>query len=251
MADPVRSMAIIMPVYNEAATVGEAIVRISRTPAPIGEGGPLDRSIVAVDDGSTDGSSQILVSLAESVAGLKVIRHPRNMGKGAAVRTGFEHASADVVLIHDADLEYDPRDHQTLLTPIIEGRADAVIGSRFRGGTAHRVLYYWHSVANGLITTASNMTTNLNLSDVECCLKAFRFDVARALEIEERGFGVEPELVAKLARLERGGEALRIFEAPVSYDGRTYAQGKKIGWRDGVRALWCIAKYAITTRRAV
>ncbi|MDX2115528.1 MAG: glycosyltransferase family 2 protein [Planctomycetota bacterium] len=242
--DAPSSLTIIVPVYNEAATCGEAIRRLMEVEPPrLGDGTALRRNVVAVDDGSTDGSGAILLSLAGVYADLRVLKHPRNMGKGAAVRTGLEHATGDLVLIHDADLEYDPRDHAAVLLPLLEGRADAVIGSRFRGGTAHRVLYYWHSVANGVLTHVSNALTNLNLSDIECCTKAFTREVAAALSIEEDRFGVEPEIVAKLARLEREGGPLRIYEVPVSYAGRTYAQGKKITWRDGVRALWCIVRY--------
>lgn len=234
---PSRTLTVILPVYNEAATVGEAIVRLSETPSA------LTRDIVAVDDGSTDGSAAVLLSLAERIPALKVIKHPKNMGKGAAIRTGLGHAKGDIILLHDADLEYDPRDHAAVLAPIIEGKADAVIGSRFRGGTAHRVLYYWHSVANGMLTQLSNMLTNLNLTDIECCTKAFRREVLAAITIREDRFGIEPELIAKLSQLEIEGQPLRIYEVPVSYSGRTYAQGKKITWRDGFRALWCIVRY--------
>jgi glycosyltransferase involved in cell wall biosynthesis len=243
-----NSLTVVIPAYNEAPTVGEAVARLRDTPPPIGPAGPLARNIVVVDDGSTDGTAAIILGLAERWTDLTVIRHPRNMGKGAALRTGFAQATGDIVLIHDADLEYDPRDHADLLRPIIEGRADAVIGSRFRGGTEHRVLYYWHSVANGLITTACNMATNLNLSDIECCSKAFRKEVLAGIQISENGFGVEPELIAKLSHLELAGQPLRIFEVPVSYAGRTYAQGKKIRWTDGAHALWCIARYGPLNR---
>lgn len=234
-----KTLSIIIPVYNEAPVVGEAIVRLHQTAAPEG----IVRDIVVVDDGSTDATGGILLSLAETIPNLRVIKHPQNMGKGAALRTALQHAKGELILIHDADLEYDPRDHALVLKPLLEGVADAVIGSRFRGGTAHRVLYYWHSVANTMLTQLSNMLTNLNLSDIECCTKAFRREVIEAITIEEAGFGVEPELVAKLSQLEIDGAPLRIFEVPVSYSGRTYAQGKKITWKDGFRALWCIVRY--------
>lgn len=243
-----KSLTVVIPAFNEAPTVGQAIARLRDTPPPTAPDGPLTRNIVVVDDGSTDGTAAILLGLAEQWPDLKVIRHPRNMGKGAALRTGFAAATGDIVLVHDADLEYDPRDHAEALRPIIEGRADAVIGSRFRGGTAHRVLYFWHSVANALITLACNMATNLNLSDIECCTKAFRRDVLKAITISEDRFGVEPELVARLSHLDIQGQPLRIFEVPVSYAGRTYAQGKKIRWTDGVRALWCVAWYGALGR---
>jgi len=241
----VRSLAVLVPVFNEVATVYSAIERLLDAPVPPG----VQRRVIAVDDGSTDGSDGALVALAQRDERVTVIRHAENRGKGAAVRTALKAArDADIVLIHDADLEYDPADHGEVLAPILDGRADAVIGSRFRGGTAHRVLYYWHSVANRLITAFSNALTNLNLSDIECCTKAFTREAAERLELKENGFGVEPEIVAKLAgmRLPRDGggtRPARIFEMPVSYAGRTYAEGKKIRWTDGVRAVWCIVKY--------
>ncbi|MCW5775452.1 MAG: glycosyltransferase family 2 protein [Phycisphaeraceae bacterium] len=248
-------LAVVMPVYNEEATLAEAVARLDAVPAPAtpGGSGSLERRLILVDDGSTDGTPRIVRLLGERPDVLTVI-HKRNMGKGAALRSGFAAAladGADVVLIHDADLEYDPADHAPLLRPILDGRADAVIGTRFLGQT-HRVLYYWHSVANRVITTLSNMLTNLNLTDVECCLKAFRRETLEGIRVEEDRFGVEPELVAKLSRLrlpreDRMGETrpARIYEVPVSYAGRTYAEGKKITWRDGVAAAWCILKYGL------
>ncbi|GIK18722.1 MAG: hypothetical protein AMXMBFR77_02650 [Phycisphaerales bacterium] len=248
-------LAVVMPVFNEEATLAEAVARLDAVPAPATTGGsqPLERRLILVDDGSTDDTPRIVRLLGERPDVLTVI-HKRNMGKGAALRSGFAAAladGADVVLVHDADLEYDPADHAALLRPILDGRADAVIGTRFQG-QAHRVLYYWHSVANRVITTLSNMLTNLNLSDIECCFKAFRREALERIRIEENRFGVEPELVAKLARLrlqheDREGETrpARIYEVPVSYAGRTYAEGKKITWRDGVAAVWCILKYGL------
>ena len=239
-------LSVIIPVYNEAATLRIAIARLRKSPAPQG----WERRIIAVDDGSSDGSAEMLAELAAAGDDMVVVRHPRNMGKGSALRTGLEHADGDIVLIHDADLEYDPRDHLEVLEPLLEGRADAVIGSRFRGGTTHRVLYFWHSIANRGLTAFSNAMTNLNLSDIECCTKAFTKEVAARLQLRERGFGIEPEIVAKLARMRmdagaRGWRRLRIYEAPVSYAGRTYAEGKKIRWTDGLWAAWCIVRYSL------
>lgn len=187
-----------------------------------------------------------------SLHGIVSVRHEANRGKGAAIRTGFVKAmelGANVVLIHDADLEYDPRDHEGILRPILDGRGDVVIGSRFIGHT-HRVLYYWHSVANKVITTACNIATNLNLTDIECCSKAFRAEVVKELVLKEDRFGIEPELIAKVARVrlrqEQGpSRPVRVYEVAVSYAGRTYAEGKKIGWKDGVSAIWCIVKYGV------
>lgn len=242
----VRRLTVIIPVFNEAATLSKAIARLRAAPVPEG----WERRIIAVDDGSSDGSAAMLEELAAEGADLSVVRHPYNMGKGSALRSGLQHADGDVMLIHDADLEYDPRDHMDVLEPILEGRADAVIGSRFRGGTTHRVLYFWHSVANRGLSNFSNALTNLNLSDIECCTKAFTKDVASRLALRERGFGVEPEIIAKLARMRvdaegRGWRRLRIYEAAVSYSGRTYAEGKKIRWTDGLWAAWCIVRYSL------
>ncbi len=246
---PVPILAVLIPVFNEAPTVVRAVERLLDAPAPQG----VERRVIAVDDGSTDGSAPLLLALAERRPTLTVLRHPSNRGKGAAVRTalGSEGArGADLVLIHDADLEYDPADHSAVLAPLLDGRADAVIGSRFRGGTAHRVLYYWHAVANRALTVLSNALTNLNLSDIECCTKAFTGEVARGLRLMEDSFAIEPEIIARLARLRLpdpthplGERPLRIFEVPVSYAGRTYAEGKKIRWTDGGRALWAIVRH--------
>ncbi len=240
------SLTVIVPVFNEAATLREAIERLRAAPIP----GGLERRFIAVDDGSTDGSAEMLAELARQGDDLTVVRHPRNMGKGSAIRTGIERSEGDLLLIHDADLEYDPRDHGAVLMPLLEGRADAVIGSRFRGGTTHRTLYFWHSVANRALTLLSNAITNLNLSDIECCVKACTREVAERLEIQEPGFGVEPEIVAKLSRMrldEPDGRwrRPRIYEVAVSYAGRTYAEGKKIRWTDGLWAAWCIVRYGL------
>jgi glycosyltransferase involved in cell wall biosynthesis len=214
-------------------------------------GVPLRRTLVIVDDGSTDGTAEVVGDLGAR-PGIHAVVQPRNAGKGAAIRAALEAArgpavNADVFLIQDADLEYDPADHDAMLAPILDGRADAVIGSRFLG-LSHRVLYYWHAVANGFITRLSNMLTNLNLTDIECCFKAFTRQVADQITVRENRFGVEPELVARLAHLwlprEGGGRRrARIYEVAVSYAGRTYEEGKKITWRDGVSALRCIVRY--------
>jgi len=226
----VPRVSIVIPCYNEAATI-EAIVDAVRAV-------PLeDREIILVDDASTDGTAEIIAErLGDRVD--VTLRHPRNRGKGAALRSGFERARGDVVLVQDADLEYDPRDYARLLQPIFEGRADVVFGSRFAGGESHRVLYFWHSVVNKGLTLLSNMLTDLNLTDMEVCYKAFRREVLERIEIEEERFGFEAEITAKVARL-----GVRVFEVGISYSGRTYAEGKKIGWRDGLRAVWCIFKY--------
>ncbi|MCC6675884.1 MAG: glycosyltransferase family 2 protein [Phycisphaerales bacterium] len=240
-------LAVIIPVYNERSLIEKAVARLDAVPPP----GRLDRRLFLVDDGSTDGTADIVRRLGER-ADITAVLHPANAGKGAAIRTGLSaalKAGADLAIIHDADLEYDPADHEAILRPILDGRADAVIGSRFLGQT-HRVLYYWHRIANQVITQFSNMMTNLNLTDIECCLKAFAGPVLAQLRIQEDRFGLEPEIVARLARMrlhdpDNPGRTrpLRIYEAPVSYAGRTYAEGKKIRWTDGLSALRCILKY--------
>jgi len=245
-------LVVVMPVFNEAGLIERAVERLESTPPPVLPGGKrVERLLVLVDDGSTDGTGAIVRAIADA-GRAHAEMHEINRGKGAALRTGFAKAMAlhaDVVLVQDADLEYDPRDHDAVLAPILDGRADAVIGSRFIG-TTHRVLYYWHFLANRFITLCSNALTNLNLSDIECCSKAMTRAALEKIQIEEHRFGVEPELVAKLARLRLPDERdatrtrqARIYEVAVSYAGRTYEEGKKITWRDGVRALWCIVKY--------
>ena len=243
-------LGIVIPVYNEAHVVGEMFERLLATPAPaLPDGSRCTRVVVLVDDGSTDGSGELIDGFADAYEGVVVTHLPHNLGKGSALKAGFKaalDAGAGAVIVQDADMEYDPADHAPLLEPILAGRADAVIGTRFLGQT-HRVLYYWHSVANRAITTASNMLSNLNLTDVECGLKAFSRLVAERLDLRERRFGVEIELVATLAKMRLdegdGPRPLRIYEAPVRYAGRTYAEGKKIRWTDGVEALWCVLKH--------
>lgn len=224
-----------MPVYNEAETLEEIVRRVAAT--------TLKAEIVAVDDGSSDDSLVILERLRDEGLIDRLVVHERNRGKGAALATGFSEATGDFVIVQDADLEYDPSEYRKLLEPILDDRADVVFGSRFFGGEPHRVLYFWHYLGNRFLTLLSNMVTNLNLSDMETCYKCFRREVLDELVIEERGFGVEPELTAKVAL---GG--WRVYEVGVSYSGRTYAEGKKIGWKDGVRAIYCILKYGLLRR---
>lgn len=222
-------VSVLIPVYNEEDTVAEIIERVRAA--------PYKMEIICVDDCSTDGTRDILARLRGEGKIQQAIFQPRNRGKGAAVRTAIAASHGDVVIVQDADLEYDPSDWPALFEPLVQGRADAVFGSRFLGGT-HRVLYYWHSVGNGVLTTLSNMFSNLNLTDMECCYKAVRGDLARSLPLKSERFGFEPEITARLSRANA-----RIFEVPVSYSGRTYLEGKKITWRDGVAALIHIMRY--------
>jgi glycosyltransferase involved in cell wall biosynthesis len=220
-----------MPVYNEAETIAE-IVHAVLAQHPV-------QQLVIVDDCSSDCTWNRLAELAKSEPRIELLRHERNQGKGAALRTGIARATSEIVIVQDADLEYDPAEYHLLVGPILAGKADAVFGSRFLGGVgAHRVLYFWHSVGNSFLTLCSNMATDLNLTDMETCYKTFRREVIQRIRIEEDRFGFEPEITAKLAKAR-----WRIYEVGISYSGRTYAEGKKIGWRDGVHALWCILKY--------
>lgn len=255
-------LGVLMPVYNEVALLRAAVERLRAAPAPIdGASSAMQRTLILVDDGSTDGTRDLVrdaASWSDQRLTIHPILHDRNRGKGAGVRTALAASielGCDVMVIHDADLEYDPADHVKMVAPIVDGRADAVIGSRFLGET-HRVLYFWHSVANRILTIVCNVVTNLNLTDMECCLKAFSRPVAQQLYLVEDRFGIEPEIIAKLARLRvrsgdttkpDGGELARarIYEVAVSYAGRTYAEGKKIGWRDGAAALWHIVRHGL------
>lgn len=234
-------LSVVIPIFNEQKTVENLINQVKAV--------PIRKELVLVDDGSTDGTREILKKLEEQMQAendpqnrVRVIFHEQNQGKGAAVRTGFLEAEGDVMLIQDADLEYDPSEYPRLLQPIIEGKADVVYGSRFLGDQPHRVLYYWHFLGNKFLTTLSNCFTNLNLTDMETCYKLFKKEVIKEIApgLCQNRFGIEPELTAKVARRQ-----CRIFEMSISYDGRTYDQGKKIGWRDGVKALWCIVRYGL------
>ncbi|MGD1017779.1 MAG: glycosyltransferase family 2 protein [Verrucomicrobiia bacterium] len=231
MTDEFKRLSILIPVFNEARTVEELVDRVHKA-----DSCGLEKEIILVDDASTDGTGQVLKKLAER-DGVKLFSHPYNRGKGAGIRTAIEHATGEILLIQDADLEYDPNDYPTLLRPILDGRADVVYGSRFLGST-HRVLLFWHFAANRFLTLLCNMFCNLNLSDMEVGYKVFRRKCAEGLNLNAERFGIEPELTAKLAR-----RRFRFYETAVSYSGRDYAEGKKIGWKDGVAALWFIFRY--------
>jgi len=220
-------LSVLVPAYNEIATIREILRRVMAS--------PLDKEVIVVDDGSTDGTAEAVERL--DYENLRLRRHEANAGKGAAVCTGMREARGRIVLIQDADLEYNPKQYEQLIQPILDDNADVVYGSRFLGGP-HRVLYFWHYLGNRFITLMSNVFSNLNLSDVETCYKVFRREVVQDLELKEKGFGIEIELTQKIAR-----RKWRVYEVPISYYGRTYEEGKKIGWKDGVKALWCILRY--------
>jgi glycosyltransferase involved in cell wall biosynthesis len=229
-------ISVVIPVYNERATIAELIRRVQAVDLP--------KEVIVVDDGSTDGTRDVLGAIEQQYDNVRVFLQPRNSGKGSALKLGFKQATGDYVLVQDADLEYDPSDYPVLLKPLVEGKADVVYGSRFLTTKEHRVLFFWHSVGNRLLTLISNMFTNLNLSDMETGYKAFRREVIQAIDLEQKRFGFEPEVTVKISRMK-----LRIYEVGISYYGRTYEEGKKISWKDGVQALWCILKYSIKTRR--
>ena len=225
-------LSVIIPCFNEVSTIKTVIKAVKESPVQ-------DLEIIVVDDYSSDGTRELLKTELESVVD-QVLYHPRNLGKGAALSTGISQATGDIVIIQDADLEYDPQEYPLVMQPIIDGKADVVYGSRFTGNGPHRVLYFWHMVGNMFLTTLSNMFTNINLTDMETCYKAFRREIVQSINIEEKRFGFEPEITAKVAK-----KRCRIYEVGISYYGRTYEEGKKIGWKDGFRAIYCILKYNI------
>jgi len=224
-------LSVIVPCFNEINTIDEVIKKIKNSEIK-------SKEIIIVDDGSSDGSREYLMKLNDSQ--IKIIYHPRNKGKGAALNTGIKAAKGEIIIIQDADLEYDPREYLQVIGPILEEKADVVFGSRFQGGQPHRVVYFWHRVGNGFLTLLSNIFTDLNLTDMETCYKAFKSEIIKSINIEEKRFGFEPEITAKIAK-----KNCRIYEVGISYYGRTYKEGKKIGWKDGIRAIWCILKYNI------
>jgi glycosyltransferase involved in cell wall biosynthesis len=228
-------LSIIMPCYNEVNTIDDIVDAVTNMPYP-------DKEIIIIDDFSTDGTREKLRNAFEPMVN-KVIYHNFNQGKGAALRSGIKAATGDIIIIQDTDLEYDPNEIPIVIQPILDGKADVVFGSRFMGGRPHRVVYFWHMVGNKILTIISNMFTNINLTDIETCYKAFRGEILRSIEIEEDRFGFEPEIIVKVAK-----KKVRIYEVGISYYGRTYEEGKKIGWKDGVRAIYCILKYSLFSK---
>tara|TARA_Y100000739_G_scaffold137104_1_gene118130 strand:- start:550 stop:1260 length:711 start_codon:yes stop_codon:yes gene_type:complete len=228
------TLSIIIPCYNEINTIGEVIKRVKNAPIK-------SKQIIIIDDYSRDGTRDFLNSINDE--SIKVIFNNRNQGKGAAISKGIKFATGEILIIQDADLEYDPIEYEKIINPIVSGKADVVYGSRFQGAQPHRVVYFWHRVGNGFLTLLSNIMTDLNLTDMETCYKAFRTEIIKSISIREKRFGFEPEITAKIARMR-----CRIYEVGISYFGRTYDEGKKIGWKDGVRAIWCILKYNIFRR---
>jgi glycosyltransferase involved in cell wall biosynthesis len=226
----IMKLSVVIPCFNEAETICKVVAAVKASPVE-------DCEIIIVDDCSEDGTRDILRSVLESQVD-KIAYHAKNKGKGAALRTGFSLATGDIVIVQDADLEYDPQEYPVMTQPIVDGKADVVFGSRFAGGNPHRVVYYWHMVGNKFLTTLSNMFTNINLTDMETCYKAFRREIIQSIKVEENRFGFEPEITAKVAK-----KNCRIYEVGISYYGRTYQEGKKIGWKDGFRAIYCILKY--------
>ena len=231
---PGFKLSVVIPVYNEERWLGELVRRVQAVPIP--------KEIVLVNDASTDGSAAVLTALEAEFDNVKVYHQPKNAGKGAALREGFKHCTGDAVVVQDADWEYDPAEYPRLIQPIVDGRADVVFGSRFIGDS-HRVLYFWHSICNRVLTTLSNMFTNLNLTDMETCYKVFRREVLEGIQLKSNRFGFEPEITAKVARKRDGKPSWRIYEIPISYSGRTYEEGKKIGLKDAFSALYCIVRY--------
>jgi len=236
MATAVSTLSIIIPAYNEAKTIHLILDRVNQVSLI----GGIKKEVIVVDDCSTDGTLAVLEEYqASNQLPLRILAHPCNRGKGAALHTGISQATGEFVIIQDADLEYDPQEYNVLLKPVIDGFADVVYGSRFMGGKPHRILFFWHSIGNKILTTFSNMFTNLNLTDMETCYKLFKREYIQALQLKEHRFGFEPEVTAKIARI----PGIRIYEVGISYYGRTYAEGKKINWKDGFRALYCILRY--------